>query len=72
MKKEQFLHELGENIRRIREEKKISKLKLGRDTDKDYHSLTRMEKGRINCTLYYLCEIADGLGVGVDELVKGL
>ncbi len=72
MKKNKFLLALGENIRRIRAEKDISMLKLGKATKKDYHSIMRMEKGGINPSLYYLCEIAEGLGVDLDELVKSL
>jgi putative transcriptional regulator len=72
MKKKKFLIELGQNIRRIREEKGISMLKLGKMIGKDYRSIMKVEQGKINCTLYYLCEVAEGLGVEVDELVKSL
>ena len=72
MKKKKFLLALGENIRRVREEKDVSMLKLGKTIEKDYRSIMKVEQGKINCTLYYLCELADGLGIGVDELVKTL
>ena len=70
MKKKKFLLALGENIRRV--EKDVSMLKLGQKIDKDYRSIMKVEQGKINCTLYYLCEVADGLGIGVEELVKSL
>ena len=72
MEKETFLSALGENIRQIREGKDMSMLKLGKKISKDYHSLLKVEQGKVNCSLEYLCEIAEGLGIEVSELVKGL
>jgi transcriptional regulator with XRE-family HTH domain len=72
MKKKTFLIDLGNNIRRIREEKGLSLFKLGKITKKDYRSIMKVEQGKINCTLFYLCELADGLGIEVSEIVKSL
>ena len=53
MKKKKFLLALGENIRRVRVEKDVSMLKLGKTIKKDYRSIMKVEQGNINCTLYY-------------------
>lgn len=67
-----FLKKLGITIRQIRKQKKMSMVELGRLTNKSSRSILRLERGEINCSLYYLCEIAEGLDTDVSTIVKGL
>ena len=69
MTKEAFQKKLGKNIARIREEAGISQAELALRCDKDKQSLNRLEKGRINPSVYYLLEIARELKVPVKEVL---
>ena len=70
MDKEVLLKKLGDRIREIRKDKGISQLQLAHKINKDQQSIQRLEAGNINPTFYYLNEIALGLGISVEELVK--
>ena len=72
MEKEKFIKALGEQIGQIRNDKKLSLYKLAQKTGKQPGALQRLEKGKITPSIYYLSEIANGLGVELEELVKGL
>ena len=72
MKKEKFIKALGLRIRRIRNDKGMSMYRLAKNTGKTSPSILRLEQGKITPSLYYLNEIAEGLGVELEELVKGL
>ncbi|WP_199119211.1 helix-turn-helix domain-containing protein [Pedobacter sp. ASV28] len=69
-KKDVILKRLGERIRQIRKEKGITQKDLAYSIDKDQQSIQRLEKGNVNPSLYYLCEIADGLGVEINKLLE--
>jgi len=70
--KEKFLKKLGSRIREMRKQKKMPMVELGRLTNKNSRSILRLEKGEINCSLYYLCEIAEGLDTDIATIVKDL
>lgn len=72
MNKEDFNKILGESITAIREKKDLSKRRLSINIDKDYHSILRLEQGKLNPSYYFLLEISKGLGVSIAELTKGL
>lgn len=69
MEKEVLLKNLGERIREIREEKGITQKELAHSIGKDQQSIQRLETGRVNPSIYYLCEIAEGLEVAVEHLL---
>jgi putative transcriptional regulator len=69
MTKDLLLKKLGRHIAALREEKSISQAELARSSDKDPQSLNRLEKGRINPSIFYLYEIAKELGVSLKDLV---
>jgi putative transcriptional regulator len=69
MNKSLFLKKLGDNISRIRLEKGLSQSELALRCDKDRQSLNRLEKGKINPSIFYLLEIATELDVELRELV---
>lgn len=70
MEKSDFLKRLGKNIIKLREQKGWSQSELSRNCDKDRQSIERLENGKINPSAFYLKEIADGLGVPINELLK--
>ena len=70
MEKETLLKNLGTRIREIRNKKGISQKQLAHSIGKDQQSVQRLEAGNINPTYYYLYEIADGLEVDLEALIK--
>ena len=70
MEKSDFLKRLGKNIIKLREQKGWAQSELSRNGDKDRQSIERLENGKINPSAFYLKEIADGLGVPINELLK--
>jgi len=72
MKKEKLLKKLGKRIREIRKAKGMTQADLANDIGKDQQSLQRLEAGKINPSIYYLYEVAKGLGIELEELLMGL
>lgn len=69
MNKETFLKEIGKHIAQLREKKGLSQTELALRCDKDKQSLNRLEKGKINPSIFYLKEIANELDVTLKELL---
>lgn len=69
MTKEVYLKNLGKNIARLRELSNITQTELALRCDKDRQSLNRLEKGRINPSIFYLREIAAELKVSLKDLI---
>ena len=63
-----FLQRLGENIRRIRINKKISQEELSFRTELSRNQIGRIERGEINAGASTLYEIALGLEVPIIKL----
>jgi putative transcriptional regulator len=70
MEKEVLLKKLGERIRDIRKDKGITQVQLAHSIGKDQQSIQRLEAGNINPSYYYLYEIAEGLKVSLEDLIK--
>lgn len=60
---------IGENIRRIREEKRLSQKELAASIDVAPTQYSRVETGKVMPTLKTLVKIAKILGVSVDTLI---
>jgi transcriptional regulator with XRE-family HTH domain len=69
-KKQAFLKKLAARIVYLREKQGVSQAELAEKCDKDKQSINRLEKGNVNPSVFYLQEIADALGVGLNELMK--
>lgn len=69
MTKDTFLKKLGKNIAGLREKAGLSQTDLALRCDKDKQSLNRLEKGRINPSVYYLSEIATELNIPLWKLL---
>ena len=61
---------LGDNIRKIREEKGMSQADICRITEMDRGYISRVENGSKNPTISNLEKIAKAFGVKPDELLK--
>ena len=69
MRNDIFLKEMGNKIKTIRNEKKISLRELGKLCNLDYGSICRIESGQINSYLLTLKNIADKLNVDVKDFL---
>lgn len=69
MTKDTLLKKLGKNVTRLRELAGLSQSELALRCDKDKQSLNRLEKGRINPSVFYLHQIAAELNVSLKELL---
>ncbi len=72
MKKDKALKILGSQIRQIREEKGLTPDELASSIGKHRPAINRLEMGHVNPSMYFIREIAGGLGMKLDELLKGL
>lgn len=66
--KEDIIKGVGNNIRRFREERNLSIENLASQASIDYSQLIRIEKGKINTSIYNAYTIAQALGVTVCDL----
>ena len=67
--KEEELSSLGSRIKKIREGKNITQAELAARVNKDQQSIQRLEAGRVNPSHISLKEIAEGLGININEVV---
>lgn len=70
--KTKYLKALGARLKEIRTQKNLSLRQLGHIVDKDAQSISRVEMGEINPSIYYLVELCQALEVDLSEVLKGL
>ena len=63
-----YLISFGKNLKRVREEKKITQSQLAIDCDFDVSVISRIERGVVNTSLSNLKLIANALNVQLKEL----
>jgi putative transcriptional regulator len=68
--KARFLEELGAHISRIRAGRNLSVSELARRCFMDKPNLIRIEKGRVNPSIWALRRIADALEIPLKELLE--
>jgi len=62
---------IGKNIKKIRQQKKLSQEKLARSADISLNTLTKIESGFTKRpSLQTIKQIADALGITIDELFR--
>ena len=61
---------LGNTIRRLRENKKLSQEELASKANIDTSYLAKIENGYVNTTVRYLIKISRALGVKVKDLFE--
>jgi putative transcriptional regulator len=64
------LIKLGLRVRELRLAKSLSQTDLAFKIGKDQPSINRLEKGKINPSILYLLEIANGLEISVSKLLE--
>ncbi len=69
-KREEFLIRFGEHLKKVREKKGVSGAELSRRCYMDKPNITRIEKGRVNPSLYILKKLCEGLEIKMSELLK--
>lgn len=70
MNKKELNQKIGERIVAIRESKGLSQSDLARLCMKDRQTLDKLEKGKVNPSIYFLYEISLGLRVPLPDLVN--
>jgi transcriptional regulator with XRE-family HTH domain len=70
MKDSDYLKKIGENIRAIRLQKKISQVDLAAACDFEKGNMRRIEAGRTNPTVLTLLKISRALDVNVIDFFK--
>ena len=70
MKDSDYLKKLGENIRAIRLQKKMSQVDLAAACDFEKGNMRRIEAGRTNPTVVTLLKISKALEVSVIDLFR--
>jgi transcriptional regulator with XRE-family HTH domain len=68
MKKEEFVQRVGHSIRNIREQRNLTLEKLALEAGIEYSQLSRIEKGKINTSIYSTYSIAKALGISMTEI----
>jgi putative transcriptional regulator len=69
MEKPEYLQKIGENIVRLRKIKNLTQFDLACKVDIEASALRRIEKGRVNSTIWMLKRVADELEVNINELL---
>jgi transcriptional regulator with XRE-family HTH domain len=72
MNKERELKRLGAHLRKIRKDKGLTIEELASKSGKAYQVLQRLETGKENPSMFLLVEIAAGLKITVEGLLKEL
>ncbi|MDE3236033.1 MAG: helix-turn-helix transcriptional regulator [Bacteroidota bacterium] len=70
MSNDRILEAIGQNIKKLRAEKKISQLQLAGRCHFDKGRMSRIESGRNNLTVETLSKISDALEVNITELLQ--
>ncbi len=70
MDKIELLKSLGERIKEIRLAKGLTQTELAHKIGKDHPSINRLEKGKINPSYFFLCEIAEGLEISINDIFE--
>jgi transcriptional regulator with XRE-family HTH domain len=65
-----FQKKIGQRIKTLRKEQKLSQRQLSFLCNKDPQSLERVENGKSCATVYYLKEVCDALQVNMEEFFK--
>ena len=72
MNQKKLQKNIGKKICDIRKEKGITRQELAASIDKLRPVIQRIEGGLVNPSIYTLREIAGGLGIKLEQLVKSL
>jgi len=65
----QFLKELGQNLRALRNAKSLSMEQLAGDANIEFRQLGRIERGETNATIWTLKRLANALNVDLAQML---
>lgn len=68
----EITEEFGKRIRDLRQKKGLSQEKFALSIDMDRAYYASVERGKRNISIKNIKKIADGLGLSLEELFKGL
>ena len=68
--KEQFLKSFGAHIKQVRIEKGLSGADLAGMLLMDQPNLTRIEKGRVNVSIYFVKQVCNALEISFERMFK--
>jgi transcriptional regulator with XRE-family HTH domain len=71
-KKNQVAIAVGSRVRNIRQSKGLTIEQLAFEIGVEYTQLSRIERGRINTSVYQLFLISKALGISFSEIINGL
>lgn len=69
LQKEVIQKKFGEHVRAMRLKKGLTQVEVSSKMNKDQQSLQRVESGNVSPSLFYLFQLADGLGITIHELM---
>lgn len=69
IEEENYLKKFGNNLERIKKEKKLAYRKISANCNLEHSDIKRYVDGKVNLTLLSLVELAKGLGVHPKELL---
>lgn len=64
-----FLNYIGNRLRELRKEKKLTQRDLAFACGKDPQSIERVENGKSNPTIFYLYELSTALNIPLKDLL---
>ena len=70
MQNERLLKQVGLRIQKLRIQQNLSQQDLAAKCDFEKSNMSRLEAGKVNCTLSTINKIAQALEVKVEELFK--
>ena len=62
----------AEHLKKIRKIKGFTSAKLAKECNMERSNIARLEGGRTNPSLFVLKKLAEGMGIELSELLKGL
>jgi putative transcriptional regulator len=69
LEKQEFLTRLGKHIAQLRVSKQLTQADVAYMCDKDMQSVSRLERGKINPSIYFLQEIATAFEINLAQLL---
>lgn len=70
--KEQWLKTFGAHLKKVRLKKGFSGGELSRELMIDKSNLIRIEKGRVNTSIYLIRQICQVLNISLEEFFEGI
>ena len=66
----ELLQQFGDHIKQLRKEKGMKASELARVMETDKGTISRIERGELNPSLHFLCQLSEGFGISLQELLK--